>query len=146
MEITDKKLFLKYAIPCASTLVIRGDVKQQKIDELKNWVTTETGEEPTSEELHNIFKVASVLCTVTAQELGKDIIDSEVIHEYFLKKHDKIVEERWLEKQDFDKEKCKIRIVTLDENSNYKKDFCPDAKIGDKVVVHYDYIIEKEQI
>lgn len=139
-SITDKVLFLKYAIPCASTLVMRGDVDDSVIDELKNKAIEN---KPIIENLHDIFKVASVFCSLTAKDLGKDQIDSEVIKEYFLNRHSKVVEERWLEKQDFDKEKCKVKVIDLPENHNYKSDFCPDAKPGDKVVVHYDYIVEK---
>ncbi|MFH1424621.1 MAG: hypothetical protein ABIG20_02960 [archaeon] len=147
-DITDKKLFLKYAIPCSSTLVRRGDVKQARIDELREWVLTNQSagqlsepSEPTSQELHDIFKVASVMCCVAADDLGKAEIDAEVIREYFINRHDEAVEQRWLLKQDFDKEACKTRVVEFDESFN--KEFCPDAKSGDKVVLHYNYIIEK---
>lgn len=139
-EITNKNLFLKYAIPCSSTLVMRGSVSQEVIDELKRKVIAN---EEITENLHDIFKVASVMCSATALDMGKTEIDAEVIREYFINRHDKAVKERWDLMKDFDKDKCKVRVVTYESGTDLKEEFCSGVEPGDQVAVHYDYVIEK---
>ena len=100
---------------------------------------------------YSFFKVALKLLEITAQEMGKDAIDKEVIHEYFWKKHSPVVMQRMEEYGDVSKE-CLISAGKLVEGNyvdlgNEKRkvniDFTPNAKSGDFVVVHYDYAVEK---
>lgn len=153
MKIRDdaRQLFMKYALPCAGTLVRRGVMKQEGVDKLIEIV--KRGEKiPDGAENH--FKVAMAACSLIALDSGKKEIDEETLHEYYLFEHDKIIDRRYAEMMDFDAEACRIRsgIVksvskgfAIVENSScagkYRADYC-DARTGDLVVTHWDFIVE----
>jgi hypothetical protein len=150
---TSRPLFMKYALPCAGTLVKRGKVRKEYIDELIDAV--KSGKEiPAGAE--KIFAVAFAACSLLAKDKGKDIIDDEIIHEYFLSGHDTIIEKRYEEMGDFDKEACRVCIGTVESkgtgkaevktksgSSVFRTDFAPSLKKGDSVITHWDFIVEK---
>lgn len=149
----DRLLFLKYALPCASTLVKRGNVKQEYINELILMVSNNKAPEETAEAM---FKVANAMCDSIANRMDKSNVDSEVIRQYFLLEHSKVVDDRYELMRDFNPVDCRTypgRVVRLGNGSaivdtklgekNYKTIFAKGLKQNDKVVVHYDYIIEK---
>ena len=153
MEIEDRLLFLKYALPCAGTLVKRGIVSQEHVDNLIELVSKGKLPEDNAE---NIFKVANAMCSVIAMRMGKKKVDSEVIRRYFLREHDKVVEERFEQMRDFNPDDCKTHsgsvvgvrggfatVETSLGRKGYRDDFVKDLKEGDKVVVHYGFIVEK---
>lgn len=153
MEISDRMLFLKYALPCAGTLVKRGVVSQVYVDGLIRKVSS--GELPEAG-AESIFKVANAMCGFLARKEGKSIIDSGVIRDYFLMKHSEVVDERYALMKDFNPADCRTyagRVLKAAEGRatvdtplgerEYRTDFCKDAKEGDTVAVHFDFVIEK---
>lgn len=139
MHVKDKLLFLKYAWPCGSVSVRRGDITEEYYQDLKQRVLK--NESLTQEDCGH-FKVAMAMCTIAAKHLGKDEIDSEVIRHYYSKMHDQAIEERYALMGDFDKEACKVHFINYNNNPSYKLDFCPDTKLGDRVALHYNYIVD----
>jgi hypothetical protein len=155
MKVTDKKLFMRYAIPCADTLVERGNITQGRLDDLIRKMVS--GLEFTGDDI-SIFKVAKAHCTMIAKRNGKKEIDAEVIEEYFLGKHDKVVDERYEQMRDFDPERCRIytgkvllvkdgkaTVETPKGRSEFRADFLPDVMKGDSVIVHRDFIVKRKQ-
>lgn len=150
MEIDESSriLFMKYALPCAGTLVKRGSVNQKYVDQLVG-IASKGGKIPKDAE--KIFKVAFAACALIAIDAGKKIIDDNIVRKYFLSKHDKIIGKRYAEMGDFDPDMCRVRKGTVEclENEfafvngkKFRTDFVPEVKNGDEVVTHWDFIVE----
>ncbi|MCX6816049.1 MAG: hypothetical protein NT120_04325 [Candidatus Aenigmarchaeota archaeon] len=154
MNIEDKSrvLFMKYAIPCAGTLVSRGNIKKKDVDVLIDAVKNNKS---IPKDTEKVFKVAFSACSILAMDAGKKKIDADVIHDYYLFKHDKMIDMRYEEMGDFDPDLCRIRPgvvkkvlhgIAIVENSagskKYRTNYC-DVKEGDLVVTHWDFVIEK---
>ncbi len=152
MEVSDIQLFMKYALPCAETLVQRGSVDQKTVDNLIN-IVKESGKIPKGSE--KIFRVALAMCTVIARRTGKENIDSDVIRQYFLMEHDKAVDERYSLMGDFDPEECRIctgivesikdddAIVDTKAGKKRCRNDIAKAAVNDHVIVHRGFIVEK---
>lgn len=152
MEIEEKSrvLFMKYALPCARTLVKRNQVTQEEVDALIELV--KKGVVPDGTE--KIFKVALAACSLLALDANKRVIDEAVIRKYFLKKHSDMIEKRYEEKGDFDPVACQTRLGSVESvspgkalvvNSAGKKDYRTDfvdVHEHDRVVTHWDFIVE----
>lgn len=153
MEVTDRRLFLKYSLPCVSTLIRRG-LDKAYAEEL---VCTVAGNGTIPEGCEKIFDDALMICESVAQKMGKTNIDEEVIRHYFLKIHPKFVDVSYRNGQrDFDPVMCKTYtgivssvdgttaiVETALGEMEYRKDFAPNVKIGDEVVVHNNFVVEK---
>ena len=153
MEVSDRKLFLKYAIPCAETLKKRGSITGEEIDKL---ITILRNNEEIPEGSEKVFKVALAMCSYIAMREGKREIDEEVIRRYFLYEHDKAIDQRFQEMGDFDPEACRTypgKVAEVKEKTifvrtpkgvkEYRNDFIRRVKKGDLVVVHRDFVVEK---
>lgn len=152
----DRELFIRYAIPCAGTLVQRGSTTQEVVDDLINRIS-ESRELP--ENIENMFKVALAMCTLLAKKENKDEIDADIIRKYFLVEHDEIIEKRYKEMGDFDPEKCRtypgqviemkektVILKTPKEEKEYKNILIPNLKTGDLVITHWGFVAEKTDI
>ncbi len=152
-KISNRLLFFKYAVPCAETFVKRGTINKEEYKDLIEQVRN--GKEP-EKNRENIFKVAMANLTFLALERNKDKIDDDTIREYFLFKHDKVVDDRFELMGDFNPDKCRTYpgIVRKLENDNasveipngiysYRTDFVKNLKVNDIVVTHRDFIVEK---
>ena len=144
-------LFLKYALPCAPTLVKRGLVSQY---EIKNLVKNISQREKVLTRPEKIFKTANSMCARIAKNLGKKCVDKEVIRKYFLFEHDKVVDKRYDAFRDFDAMRCrtfagkvldanKTIVQTLTGKKKYRDDFVLGLKKGDYVVIHRNFVVEK---
>lgn len=156
MEIKDKVLFLRYAVPCGQVLVKRGWMKQKDLDSLRKQAA-EGDVKASNKDLHAAFAEASLMLERTANSEGKSVIDEQVIRHYFLSHvHAKLAEKRSAEFKDFSPEECKVwagRIMRLRGLSalvelpcgrrEIRMDFVQGAKEGDVVTVHYSYACEK---
>lgn len=152
MKITDRSLFLRYAIPCGHVLVKRGDLKQETLDSVKERLLRGEG---VREDLEALFPIAVRMCKLLAQKSGKGAIDPEVIRDYFWREHAKAVEWRAEIYPDLPKEECltfPARVLEPGKNplvetplgkKRAKADFVSQVKKDDWVIVHYDYIVEK---
>jgi hydrogenase maturation factor len=153
MQIKNKRLFFCYALPCAQTFVKRNQLKQEELDKIIEDFSK--GKLP-KDGFEDTFKVAMSMLKILALKLGKSDIDEQVMRQYYLVEHDKVVDQRYEEVGDFDPFACKIRIgevLTIKGNKatvktefgmkDYRIDFVKNLKIGDQVIVHYDFIVEK---
>lgn len=152
MQIKNKHLFLKYALPCASVLIKRGWVKKEIIDRLKEKVLSGDN---IDEDVRCIFVVASSLCSLIAKKMKKRKIDDDVIRKYFWYYHDEVVDNRYEKMRDFDPVLCKtypgkileVRdqdiVVETPRGQVTCRESFENVKPGDFVVIHYNYIIEK---
>jgi hydrogenase maturation factor len=144
----DRMLFLKYALPCAGWYVYIKQMTQEHLDDLVSQVSC--GKVP-KEDAESIFKVAKFHCT---REKGH--MDAETIRNYFLFDHNKHVEEMEAlapNKKHIDSRTYPGKVLEVNEESavvatsngkkEYKTAFAKEVKEGDRVVVHYDFIIEK---
>jgi hydrogenase maturation factor len=146
-------LFLKYALPCADTLVERGVVSRKLIKEsIKNIsINKKISGHP-----EKIFKTANSMCGKIARRAGKKSINKNDIRKYFLFEHDKVVESRYKSFKDFDPMQCRVfsgrvtkiknkraLVQTIIGSKKYKTSFIPNLKIGDYVVVHRKFAVEK---
>lgn len=152
MEIKDLKLFLRYALPCAETLIRRGQVGRDVI-ELELEQAAVTGERPETD-AREVFPVAYARCSLIAKQAGKKVIDAEVIREYFWHHHDEAIEERHKEVGDFDKEACRVllgkvaavsppTVWTSLGKKECENPYGVEFSEGDHIVIHYSRIIEK---
>lgn len=153
MKIEDRRLFLKYALPCAGTLVKRGDVKKEYVDQLIGIVSD--GNVP-EEDAESMFKIANAMCGKIAERMGKKTVDTEVIRTYFLLEHSDVVDDRYALMGDFNPVDCKTYAGTVTQKDGdyatvetrlgrkrYRTAFTRDLKEKDRVVVHWDFIVEK---
>lgn len=153
MNPNDRILFLKYALPCATTLVKRGTASQENVSDMIVQVSKGIAPQDGSE---RIFVVANAMCNLIRREKGKNEIDAEVIREYFLLRHSQVVDERFELMKDFNPVDCKTYAGTVIEVENdfaivetkigrkkCKITFVRDVAKWDLVVIHYDYIIER---
>lgn len=153
LKASDRLLFLKYAIPCAETLVQRKTISQKFLDGLLNSVKKNIAPKGEPEK---IFKVAYAMCTSLALDSGKKGFDKKIIRDYFWFGHDDVIKERFELMRDFDPSHCKTYPGKVEETRNgtaivltclgekkYSTDFLPSAKKGDYVVVHRGFAVEK---
>jgi hydrogenase maturation factor len=152
MQIKNKRLFLKYALPCASVLVKRGWVSQKEADKLEKMILEN---KDIDVDLGDIFMVATSMCGLLARKMNKSEIDDEVIRSYFWYYHDEVVDERFKQIGDFDPVLCRTYPAKVLSISEYEikvktprgevvchKSF-EDVKPEEFVIIHYDYIIER---
>jgi hydrogenase maturation factor len=152
LPITDKELFLRYAIPCGEVLVNRGTLDPRLLKKAERIVTDGKSANIKPEEM---FPTAAKMCTLLAHKMGKKTIDQEVIRRYFLFEHEKAVRWRMKLYPDVIPEKCIVfpaRVLRSGElllvNTAQGKRildtrFAPEVKRGDWVSTHYSYASEK---
>ena len=148
--------FIKYAFPCAFILVQRKEITEKELEELEDAAIHEKILQ--RERLENIFFRAFRRIEPIAQEMKKDKWNLEVLKEYFLKRHSKLVEngfEMSIKIPRTLKELCKIQkakvaerkgnlLVVQYENKTRTviSSLTPLVKIGDEVTIHYGYAVE----
>ncbi len=153
MIIKDRLLFLKYALPCAGTLVKRGKVSAEEVDNAVRLVSEGKLPAPGFED---IFRVATAMCERLAKDSGKDCIDVDTIRRYFIAGHSKVVDDRFKLMRDFDPVSCKTylgKVITADGGfaivdtergkKMYRAEFAKSLREGDEVIVHWDFVVEK---
>jgi hydrogenase maturation factor len=152
MDKKDKLLFLKYAVPCATTLVKRNSISKSQYEKLYSMI--KSGKLPEGEP-EKIFKVAYAKCAALAIENGNRITKN-IIRNYFWLGHDNVIKERYELMRDFDPEYCKtfpgIVIEKIKDKATVKTaiglqkvstDFEQSVKKGEFVVIHRGMIVEK---
>lgn len=152
LPIKDRALFLKYAIPCGSILVKRGEVPKKTMDKLRDDFLAGR---PIEQDLDKIFRVGVRMLSLTALEMGKSVIDREVIRRYFWFEHPACLRLRAQEHPDIEPALCTVlparvletgRDVLVDTplgKRTVRPDFTPGIKPGDRATVHYSHIVEK---
>ena len=151
-------LFLKYAFPCAFIIKQRGEINEFEHQILEDAAINNKVLERRL--LEKVFFRAFERINKVAKELNKDKWDSEVIKEYFINKHNSIIDEgmySYAEAPESLKNLCKVHkakviktknnflIVEYDNKKTRaaSKDLVKNVKIGDYVTIHYGYAVEK---
>jgi hypothetical protein len=150
MNFKDEKsriLFLKYALPCADTLVKRGFVEKRTVTDAIEDVTLgrKVGGHP-----ERIFKTALKECGKIAGRLGNSLVTEGAVRQYFLFEHDDVIDIRYKIFHDFDPDRCRTysgkivgnNVVKTITGSKRYRTFVPSLKRGDFVVVHRSFIVE----
>jgi hypothetical protein len=153
-----KNYFFKYAFPCAHLKLERGDITQEEHESLKKKFLENNP--PSKENLERVFAPGFVFIKRLAKKMGKDHWDIEVQKEYWEKEHNEIIKRKEGNYSKFPEalnNLCKISVGEIKKNKNglllvkYNKDkkrvvknsLIPNAKVGDKIKIHYGYAIEK---
>jgi hydrogenase maturation factor len=152
LPITDKELFLRYAIPCGEVLVNRGSLDARLLKKAEKIVTDGKAANINPEKM---FPTAAKMCTLIARKMGKKEVDAQVIRRYFLFEHEKAVRWRMRIYPDVAPEKCIVfparvlrsgELLLVNTPSGKKildTRFAPEVKRGDWVATHYSYASEK---
>ncbi len=149
---SNKELFLRYAIPCGEVLVKRGDLNREVLKKLDE--RTRDGKD-TKLPVEKYFPVAGKMCEILASRAGKSRIDEEDIRRYFLREHDKAIRWRRLFFKDVNLKECLVkpgRVMKAGEKTVLntplgrrvlEKNFEPEIRRNDWVSFHYDHICER---
>lgn len=152
-----EKYFFRYAFPCAHILVKMGSLKKEKFKELEKKFNS--GKSPSKEELEKIFPAAFRRIKMLAKKMKKDYWDLEVMKEYWLKEHNKIIDKNdgnyKPTSADF-KDFCKVHktkvidkqdnLLTIKYGSKTRKvvnHLISTLEIGNTIIVHHNQAIEK---
>ncbi|MEK6942260.1 MAG: hypothetical protein AABW85_05375 [archaeon] len=143
---------MKYAVPCATTLVSRNRLSQKEFEEMLESV--KKGVAPKGEP-EKVFKVAFAVCSAMAADAKKGI-DEKIVRDYFWLRHDAVVDERFELMRDFDPVHCRTFPGAVKKAGKGKAivktsigelecitDFSQRVKKGSFVVVHRGFVVEK---
>jgi len=140
--------FLRYAFPCSRVLVdVRKTITEEDWLKLKNAVETDTL--ISREKLEQIFPIA----IKRLKEISPDYWNISTIREYFWNRHEEAISKDLPAMIRRLCPVCKGKIIKQ-TNEVFKVDLgngdirnvntlYHDAKIGDTVMVHYGYAVEK---
>ncbi len=153
LPITNRDLFLRYAVPCGEVLARRGEVRKELLGQLNDSVKER---QETDIPIESVFKVASRMCTIIARQMGKSAIDDEVIRRYFMVEHENAILWRMQVRPELKLEECLVypgRVLKIGDEGilvktplgerMFRPDFAAGLKANDWVSVHYDYVSEK---
>lgn len=156
--------FVKYAYPCIRTLQQIGRVTEEDVKYLDNVVK---GEETLNVGfVEDRFVAAFRRIKKLADCMGKDYRDIEVIRQYFLHEHNRVIDKKegtYAVLPESICDVCKVRtgyVETVNPNpknevvklkniepgyslNHFVNFYGLDLSLGDKVSTHYGFIIEK---
>ncbi|MDP2750010.1 MAG: hypothetical protein Q8O89_04210 [Nanoarchaeota archaeon] len=149
--------FLRYAFPCTYVKLARGEISESDYNELEK--SAIEGFILSRPRLENIYKTAFFQIRNLAREMQKDIWDYEVIEEYFMRRHNEIInkgeglysiapeKQKDLSRVKFgivSEKKNDVLTVSFEDNTKRKvlNHLVPKAQAGDKVSVHYAHAVE----
>lgn len=150
--------FLRYAYPCTFILKQRGQMDQATVDKLERCALENLPVQRSL--LEGTYKKAFERIHKLAKEMGKDPWTHEVIRQYFQVRHNEIIDagqDSYATAPESLKELCKVHTAKVLESREdfyvvgYGKGktrvvasaFVPDAKVGDKIAIHYGYAVER---
>ncbi len=148
--------FLRYAFPCAFVIKQRGEINQQEYDRLFDIAVN--NKEIKKEELEKVFFKAFNYINELAKEKNIDKWDFEVIKEYFLKRHNELIDQgrdmykdapktlkelSKVEEAEIINKKDNILEVKFNDKKRFVSNvFVPEAEVGNKVRIHYGFAVE----
>ena len=157
MEGDAEREFLKFAMPCAFVLVQRGELSQGELQRMES--SARAGRPMQREDLGRIFHRAFQRLRELAAETGRDFFSIENIRDYFLRKHNELIDlgkESWAMAPPTLRHLCRVLraevvraaddiLVVKDERGEVRtvlRALVPKAAKGDSVIVHYGYAVE----
>ena len=149
--------FLKYAYPCSYILLQRKEISEEQLENLRQAAIK--GLVIPKEKLEKIYFRAFEKITPIAKDLGKDKWDLEVLKEYFITRHNEVIDKgmyAYAKAPPVLKELCKVhKAKIIDKKDNIlivqysqgkirpvNNELVPEAEIGETVTIHYGYAIE----
>lgn len=153
--------FLKYAFPCSFVTLQRGRIDRREFEDLERAAIN--GQIIERSRLEKIFVPAFKRIKKLAKEMRVDVWSYEAMREYFIKKHNEIIdagEESYAKAPPLLRELCKVRearvlkvikesgnnvaVVNFSDGKNRSvlTDLVGPVKAGEVVTVHYGYIVE----
>ncbi|MEA2036271.1 MAG: hypothetical protein U9O94_02095 [Nanoarchaeota archaeon] len=156
-----ENFFLRYAYPCAYIIMQRGEITSEQLKELEQIAID--NKEISREKLEKIFHRAFEYIDRLAEIRCSYRWDKGVIEEYFYSYHNEVIDNGegvYSKVPTILKELSKVEeaiIVDKKEDAltveykgndgktktrNVLNHFVPDAKVNDKVTIHYGYAIE----
>ena len=147
--------FLKFAFPCAFIAKQRGEITEEEHELLQKAAIS--GDALDRRLLERIFHNAFDKIKIIAEKSGKDRWDIDVIKDYFYTEHNRFLcAGKYIELPGTLRELCKVHEAVVKEKREdvliveYKgkrrpvmDHLVPEAKVGDKVRIHYGYAVEK---
>jgi len=157
-DVSPEQLFLRYAVPCSFVLQQKGEVDEQTVVDFELAAMDE--KQIDRKVIERVFHRAVRRMGQVANELDKDVWDCDVIREYFLRRHNQIIDEGvddYAEAPETLKELCKVQrakvvskhpnflVVTLPNGKTRTviPPFVKDAVEGDEIIIHYGYGVER---
>ena len=154
-------LFLKYAFPCAFVIKQRGEIDNKTFKTLEDAAINNTVLSHSL--LEKIFFRAFERIGNVAKEMKRHRWDAEVIREYFVRRHNEIIDKgmySYAKAPESLKDLCRVHVATVKSVSgNYlvvgygdertrpvMSDLVRGIKEGEKVTIHYGYAVEKVQV
>jgi len=152
-----EEYFFMYAFPCAHIIVERRGMSEEEHEKLKKDFLE--GKRLEKERLEKIFTAAFRRIKKLAERMGRDYWDFEVIKEYWDKEHNRLIdnnEDGYEKISESLKDLCRIIVAEVVKKIDNKlivryngeerlvfSDLVPEAKVGDRVRIHYAYAVEK---
>lgn len=149
--------FMRYAFPCAFIKLQQGKMSELVYKKMHKAALGKI--QPDREMVEKYFILASGHIKSIARDKGVADWSTEAVREYFWKCHDDVIEAGegyYANAPEFLCELCRVRkgkIVKLEGNGAVVKfaggkrsvltELVPDLTIGDKVMIHYGYVVEK---
>ena len=150
--------FLKYSFPCAFIAVQRGKLSQEEFLELEKAAIF--GVPFPRGRLEEIFVPAFRRMRKLGAELGLEVWSQELMEEYYLRRHNKLIDVgdgAYADAPAVLRELCKVRparvlrvgelgaVVKFDDGRTraVMTDLVESVSVGERVVVHYGYVVEK---
>ena len=157
-QLTVEQLFLRYAVPCAFIICQRGEISEDQRLRLEEAALGKVKIE--RKEIEKVFWRAFNRIDELAHKMKKERWHLLVIREYFLQYHNQLIDQK---KDSYAKaprtlrELCKVEKARIKEKkgeyylvelADGRKravtcSFVPDAQVGDAVIVHYGYAVER---
>ncbi|MFH1376227.1 MAG: HypC/HybG/HupF family hydrogenase formation chaperone [Candidatus Woesearchaeota archaeon] len=149
--------FLKYSFPCAFIANQRGVINFEEFKRLEDAAIN--NKVLPREFLEKVFVMAFGRIQKLADELGKDKWNFDVIKEYFITRHNDIIDQgfsSYAKAPESLKNLCRIHkakvleirddFLIVEYGGNRKrtvmKSLVPGVSIGDSVSIHYGYAVE----
>ena len=151
-------LFLKYAFPCTFVIRQRGEITDEELKRLEEAAIN--NEVLPRMFLERVYFRAFERIDKLAHELGKERWDPAVIRDYFVHRHNDIIDKgmySYAKAPESLKNLCKVHVATVKEVTGdvlvveygrgqrrpVSKDLIANVRAGDKVMIHYGYASEK---
>jgi hydrogenase maturation factor len=153
-RLLNKKLFLKYAMPCLMEKLRRGEISEEEFTQLMK--DFEKGEMPSIEKITELFSTAipKILALGVDKKKfeGTEVqVDTELVRDYFWDEHIPVVMNKKLKKSECLVLPARVLKVNGDKavvltplgEKEVKTAYLEKVKENDLLAVHYNYACEK---
>ncbi len=158
-ERISEKYFFKYAFPCTYLKLDRKDITAEEYQELEKRYLENNP--PNKDVLERVYAPAFIFINELANRMKKYKWEFEVIKRYWEEEHNNVINHEkgnYKDAPEFLKDFCRTQVakiikrdekrhlITVNYNGKERVVFdylIPDANIGDEIIIHHSYAIEK---